>query len=229
MTPLRIRAHIRSQIALPNGPPALDSLLIALACEREGIPPPPTPQLARRDIPIPVAMEPGGRFHLASFGVYVPEVFENRFVNRRFPLDIAQDWGEPKLRTVRINGGSCKTYRLPLEVMHLAGDQILWFCQGDPDAIRALLSVCTSLGKKRGVGLGRVRAWETDKIEPWDGFPVVYKGQALRNLPPDWPGLVNPRVAMRVLSPPYTDKLREEPLATPSWMTEARDPQRIAC
>ena len=33
-----------------------------------------------------------GTHWLASFAVYVPERYENRFVNRRFPIDIAQDW-----------------------------------------------------------------------------------------------------------------------------------------
>lgn len=222
MTPIRIRAYLRSQIAMPKGPIALDSLLMALVCEREGVAPPATPQDARRDIEIPVAMEPGGRFHLASFAVYVPERFEGRFVNRRFPIDIAQNWAEPKLRRVLITGGPCKTYRLPMEVMHVAGDVLVWFCVGDAEPIRELLSVCTSLGKRRAVGLGRVRMWDVEPIEPWEGFPCVYKGQALRPLPADWPGLIAPRLAMRVLSPPYTDKLREEPLAYPNWITEAR-------
>lgn len=229
MVPLRVRAHLRSQIAMPKGPIALDSLLMALVCERDGIEPPATPQLARRDIEIPVAREPGGRFHLASFAVYLPEKHENRYVNRRFPLDIAQDWGEKALRTVRINGGPCKTYRLPMEVMHVAGDVLVWFCVGDPEPIRTLLSCCTSLGKRRAVGLGRVRAWDVEPVEPWEGFPCVYKGQALRNLPPDWPGLIAPRLSMRVLSPPYTDKLREEPLAGPTWLTEARQPAALSC
>lgn len=227
MIPLRVRAHLRGQIALPKGPPALDSLLIALTCERDGIEPPATPQLARRDIEIPIAKEPAGRFHLASFGVFVPERFENRFVNRRFPIDVAQDWGERALRRVQINSGLNKSFRVPMETMHVAGDVVLWFCVGEPEAVRALLSFCTSLGKRRGVGIGRVRAWEVEPIEPWEGFPCVYKGQALRPLPVDWPGLVAPRTAMRVLSPPYTDKLREEPLAVPSWWTEARQPPSL--
>lgn len=208
---------------MPRGPVALDSLLMALVCERDGVPPPPNPQLARRDIEIPVMKEPGGRFHLSSCAVYVPEKYGSQFVNRRFPIDIAQDLGEAKLRTVRINAGACKTYRIPLEVMYLSGDQMIWFCVGDAARIDLLLSACTSLGKRRGVGLGRVLRWEVEGVEPWgDGFPCVYKGQALRNLPPDWPGLVAPRIAQRVLSPPYTDKTREEPLAGPSWMTGTR-------
>jgi hypothetical protein len=62
-----------------------------------------------------------------------------------------------------------------------------------------------------------VAEWSVDACEPWgDGFPVVRDGRALRTLPADWPGLVDPVLRYRVLSPPYWEHTREEVCASVS-------------
>jgi CRISPR type IV-associated protein Csf3 len=125
------------------------------------------------------------------------------------------------LRHIRINAGPCKSYRIPLETRHLEEDRLTWWCVGDASAIRDLLGWITYLGKKRSVGLGKVRRWTVEPcVPPWgDGFPVVRDGQPMRSLPPDWPGLADDvERAYRVLGcvdGPYWDKTREEICAVP--------------
>src|SRR3990167_1097076 len=106
MEPLHIAAHLGGQVAIPSTL-AIDGLLAWAVATRDGLPPldaqddPPT-------IEIPVAREPGGRFHLASFGVFGFEGYETRWVNRRYPVDVAQALGEPALRRLRVSRGPSK-------------------------------------------------------------------------------------------------------------------------
>lgn len=213
-----IRAHLRGAICLPNGPVALDGLLAWAVCEREGR---VRPVLASECTPvdIPVALEPGGRFHLASASVCTPELYEQRWINRRFPLAEAQEMGDAKLRRVRLNAGAQKTYRLPLETFHCERDLVTWWCIGDAAAIRGLLELIGYVGKKRSTGLGSVREWEVESCEPWPGFPVMRDGLPLRPLPVDWPGLLpDPPLAMKCLTYPYWDHTREGLCAVPEVM-----------
>ena len=211
MTPLVVTARIDGQISLPNGPLALDALLMSAVATRDGLPPPP-PVVP---IEIPIAKEPGGRFHLCSFSVGTLSEFDRRFVNRRAPVEQYQTIG-PQSGRVQITAGHDKSYRLPLEVGHVDGGELRWFCVGDAEPIRALLGCIPYLGKKRSVGLGRVREWRVEPIEPWNGFPVLVEGRPLRTLPLDWPGLApDSPTAYRVLSPPYWQHEREELSACP--------------
>jgi CRISPR type IV-associated protein Csf3 len=168
-------------------------------------------------IEIPVQREPEGSFHLCSFSVSEPEVHENRWVNRRFPIPEAQLMAGPKLRRIDIRAGAQKSYRLPLETCHLKDDTIRWWCIGEPAEIEELLQLIGYLGKRRGVGLGAVRSWVVEAYEPWgDGFPVVRDGYPLRPLPPDWPGLAEDTVtAYRTITFPYWQHTREELCAVP--------------
>lgn len=218
MNPLSVTAVLNGPIALPGGPIALDALLAATIAQRDGLPPACTPADVR-PIEIPVAREPDGRFHLASFSSCAVEAFENRFVNRRFPLAEAQVFADERLRTFRITAGSTKSYRIPLECRHLRGDELRWWCIGDECEIRALLDLVSHLGKKRSVGLGRVASWLVEPCDPWDGFPVVRDGRALRTLPPDWPGLVDPPLGYRCLTYPYWLHEKEElcAIVVPEW------------
>jgi hypothetical protein len=164
---------------------------------------------------IPVAKEPGGRFYLASFSDSQWEGHELRWVNRRYPVAEAQALAGPKLRRIQINAGPCKSFRIPLESGHLVGDEMRWWCLGEAEPIRDLLALVTHLGRRRGVGLGRVAEWMVEPCEPWDGFPVLRDGRPLRPLPLDWPGLVATEPGMAVLFPPYWERTREEVCAVP--------------
>ena len=211
VSPLVVRAHLVGRLALPNGPMALDGLLAAAVCLRAGVVEPVRVE-ELRPVEIPVAMEPGGRFHLASFSVGRFERFGPRWINRRFPIAEAQALAGPQLRRIPISGGPCKSYRIPLEAGHVEGDVLTWYAMGDPEAIREILAIITHLGKRRGVGLGKVVRWEVEPMEPWGpGFPVVSpEGKALRTLPIDWPGLVEADTGYRTLRFPYWRREQEQ-------------------
>lgn len=217
--PLCIQAHIDGAIALPGGPMAIDALLAFAIALRHNLPAPRIPDEVR-PIEIPIARSPCGRFHLASFSDGRVESRERRWVNRRFPLAEAQAFGDAKLKRVLLSGGPSKSYRLPLETLHLEHDLLTWWCVGDHEQIADLLRSVWYLGKKRSTGKGRVRRWDVTPCTPWgEGFPVVSReGKPLRPLPLDWPGLVDPEPGMRVLTYPYWIRSREELCAMPEGM-----------
>lgn len=216
MTPLRVVATLAGPVALPYHPLALDALLAYAVCERDEIPP---AMLASQiqPIEIPVEREPQRRFHLASVGAYQLDQSELRYVHKRAPIEQYQSIGSDKIKRVQITAGPNKSYRIPLEVKHVVDDQITWWCIGDAEPIRELLAMVTHLGKRRAVGVGRVASWVVDDMpETWPGFPVVSgDGAPLRTLPPDWPGLRDPRTALGVLTYPYWDQSREALCAVP--------------
>lgn len=215
MTPLRITAHLWGEVVLPpQGGLALDALLAWRVANDLELPPPRSADECTR-VDIPIALEPGGRFHLCSFSQSEAELSALRYVNRRAPVEQYQTIGSTKIRRVLLKGGVDKSYRIPMPTAHLRGDVVTWWCIGDAEEIRALLAGIGYLGKRRAVGRGRVVRWDVEPCEPWDGFPVVRDGRPLRNLPRDWPGLTNAPMAYRVLTFPYWDRSREEVCACP--------------
>jgi hypothetical protein len=216
MTPLRVQARIVGQVAMPHAPIALDSLLAAMVCLREGRAAATPAEVV--PIQIPVEREPRGRFHLASCCECKIDHHRLKYINRRFPIDEAQMFGAG-VKSLNIAGGPAKSYRLPLDTVFLVDDLLTWWCVGVEDDVRELLSMCMGLGKRRGVGLGVVTGWTVEPCDTWDGFPVVRNGRALRNLPVDWPGLVEPNIGYGNLTYPYQAQLNpnEREIATPEW------------
>lgn len=215
--PLVISCRVPQAICIPDGHLALDGLLAAAVVMATGQPPALTPQDCAR-VEIPVAREPEGRFHLASFAIYDVERRGRGYTNQRFPLQEAQEMGDERLRRITITTGPCKSYRIPREHAFVADSAIRWYALGDADAILELLSVIRYLGKRRAVGLGKVvpGSWRADPIEPWPGFPVLGRdGEALRPLPMDWPWLGEHEPAYRTLTYPYHDRAAEEFCAGP--------------
>jgi len=219
VTPLHVVAHLQGGICLPNGPIALDALLTWAEAMRRELPPPATAQDCQ-DLPLPIARSTCGRYWLASFGAYEPEEHEVDWTNRRFPIAEAQMLAEPKLRRVNMSAGACKSYRLPRERMHLRGDRIDWWAIGDADGVRELLMYVGYLGKRRGVGLGRVREWRVGPCESWgEGFPVVRDGYPTRALPLDVSGIADDAErAMHAILPPYWAHTRRVEAWVPSWV-----------
>lgn len=213
--PLVVTAKIAGAVSMPWAPIALDGLLAYAVAQREQLPP-AVAGLPCEPIEIPVAREPGGRFHLASVSQQVVEARELRWINRRFPLEQGQTLGDKKLRRITLTTGPSKSYRIPLETQHLVEDTLAWWCIGDAEQIRGLLVEITHLGKKRSVGLGEVREWTVAPCVPWKGFPVLVDGYPSRPLPLDWPGLAaDADVQMRCLTFPYFDRTRETECAAP--------------
>jgi CRISPR type IV-associated protein Csf3 len=217
--PLRVTAHLCAAggaLALPDGYLHLDSLLASSVALRDGLPP---AQDASEILPIeiPVEREPAGRFHLCSASVVAMEAHALKYVNRRFPVAEAQAIAVPSLRRINIASGAQKSYRIPMETSRSTGDRLSFYLVGDRDEIADLLSLVTHLGKRRGVGLGRLERWEVkEEGEPWHGFPVLAPdGAALRHLPLDWTGLGAHLPRYGRLSYPYWLKTGEIEIAAP--------------
>lgn len=216
MRPLVVTARLSGGIALPNGPLALDALLMAARAARDGLPPLSVVGLQNAvDLEIPIARSECGRLHLASFAQYAVDETEASWISRKFPIPEAQMLGEARFKRVNISAGAQKSYRLPLELIHVVDDTLTWWCVGDAEGLRELLLGVTHLGKRRAAGKGRVVQWAVEPCEPWPGFPVLRDGRPTRTLPLDWPGLEDYDRAFRVLTPPYWDHAREQECAIP--------------
>lgn len=213
---LIITCRMLGAICIPDGQIALDGLLAAAVVMVTGQPPALTPKDCA-PVEIPVQREPGGRFHLASFALFDVERHAVGWTNRRFPLEQAQEIGDPKLRRINLSTGPCKSYRIPRAQSYLRDGVITWYAIGAAEPIRELLAHIGYLGKKRSVGLGRVvpGSWLVEPCDPWDGFPVVRDGHPLRALPSDWHGLTEYEPAYRTLTYPYSDRARLMPCAIP--------------
>jgi len=205
VTPLHVVACVPGAVSMPVHGLALDALLMAAVAVRDGLPP---AEIEQHMIAIPVAQERG--IYLATTAQYEWEERDRRWINRRFPVAEAQTMAEPKFRRIQLSAGPTKSYRLPLEVGYLRDGCMDWWCLGEKRGVHELLSIITHLGKKRAVGNGEVREWSVEDCEPWPGFPVVRDGRPLRPLPLNWPGIEDADREMRVLTPPYWQRWREE-------------------
>lgn len=213
--PLRVSCRVVSSICLPERMLALDGLLAFAVIATTGQPPALSPADCA-PVEIPVAREPGGRFHLASFAEFTIAHRRTGWTNRRFPIAEAQEMGDPKtVRRILTTGGTTKSFRIPREELLLKGP-LVWYCVGDAELIRKLLLAITYLGHKRSAGHGRVvpGSWQVEPCAAWEGFPVVREGRPLRTLPLDWPGLVEYEAGHRALTYPYR-KSAERPCASP--------------
>ena len=218
MLPLRIAATLTEGLFLPSLMLHLDGVLAAAWADIQGLPKPGMDgELVK--IEIPLQREPEGRFHLAS--CFIPQfvVSETQFTNRRPVIEAAQRFGGPKLTRLDMATGVNKAYRVARSVGIPAAREVHAYCIGDKAHVEQLLAHVTHLGKRRAVGLGQVRRWRVEVMQPddlWDGFPVLSReGFALRPLPLDYPGLVVGRVEDMGLTYPYWDKKQWGMVALP--------------
>lgn len=212
--PLVVRCALTSPLVSPERTIALDSLLAFAAVRRTGQ---PIASSAHECVPVEIPIERSrcGRFHLASFAQFEIEKRSASFTNKRFPIREAQSMST--MTRVQESTGACKGFRIPREHLHV--DKLEWYCVGDLVRIRDLLCDVTSIGKKRGVGMGEIvmGSWNVETIDPWDGFPVLRDGVPLRPLPLDWPGLRDCEESYCRITYPYWDKSRED-----LWATQPR-------
>jgi CRISPR type IV-associated protein Csf3 len=212
LEPLRVHADVNGPVALPDGGLMLDALFIYQIAREHGLVCLDSSMIV--PIEAPIAREPDGRFYLCSAGMADEVASELQRTNRRPIVAEAQMHGDGKLRRLNITLGANKGYRIPRPVAYL-DDGVTWWCIGDRVEIERLLCGVTHLGKRRGVGLGRVETWTVEPCEPWPGFPVVRDGKALRRLPVGWPGVDSGRCGFGTLLPPYWDHAKEEPCILP--------------
>lgn len=203
MEPLRITAKLDTPVSMPSGALQFDAVLAAAVAKRDNIPPACT---AAEMVPIdiPVQRSECGRFHLTTSSFQDAEIHHLRYTNRRMPVEQLQWMGDGKTKTVNLAAGAQKHFRVPMETMHVKGDRVQLWCVGDANEIRMLLTLVTHLGKRRAVGLGKVVSWTVEPCEPWPGFPCVsVEGDAMRNLPLDYPGLREFDVELTRVTYPY--------------------------
>lgn len=216
VTPIEVTARLAGPVCLPSGYVALDAILTYQAALRLG-------KLALdashcSEMPdIPIAMSDCGAFYLSSFSTGTPVAHETQYTNRRPIIAEAQMLAEPKCKRIDISVGANKGYRIPRQVTHYENDELRWWAVGDRDGIADLLAGVSHLGKRRGVGLGRVREWRVEPCESWgEGFPVVRDGKPLRTLPVDHAAASGARSGYGTLLPPYWDRQLEELCLLPS-------------
>lgn len=214
MIPLRVEARLGRAIVNPAQPIALDALLTAAVAIRDDLPAPIGPD-DLLPIDLPLARSKCGRYWLASFSEQVVEDRELAYVVRRPLISELIDFA-PRVKSTHISAGANKGYRIPIEIGHVERDTFTWWCIGDPQGVRALLSLIHHLGKRRAVGRGRVAEWRVEPCEPWgDGFPVLRDGAPLRSLPLDYEGVTDGAVTLASLTPPYWMAALHEEVYTP--------------
>jgi hypothetical protein len=200
--PLRVTAKLWNDIVLPSGGIALDAILYSMHALVNRL---PAVDVSKEPepLPIPIAREPSGRFFLASFAVPTVDQHETVYYHKHFPRSEAVHRCQ-KLKRVDMATGPDKSCRKPLDVVHVVGDELVWWCIGDKAGIESLVQYCHHLGHKRTHGMGKIREWIVEPCEPWgDDFPIVLSGRPLRPLPIGWPGVVEHDAATMRLMPPY--------------------------
>lgn len=175
---------------------ALDALLMAATSRLMGLPP---AQVEPCTIEIPI--ERKGGIYLASWAIGETVARSTGHRQKPVPLRalIAYAKRNPKYNVV---AGRGKPTRIPEERQLVR--ELRWHAMGDTDRVRDLLRIVSSVGARRGAGMGSVREWAVEEITPWQGFPVLAEdGAPLRSLPPSWPGVSGGRRALSRLVPPY--------------------------
>lgn len=220
MTPISVTATLRGAIVDRSKSLMLDALLTHAVAMRDGLEPLAIDHRGPAWLEIPIARSECGRVWLCSQGIAADEDHELRYKQQRFPLAEAQMFGAPQLRRVNMSSGPSRSYRIPMDTVHLRDDEIRWYAIGDATAVETLLVGWVGyLGHRRAVGLGQVAHWHVETMAgTWDGFPVARDGLPLRPLPTDWPGLSEEAErAYRCLAPPYWRRAEEEPCVVPAW------------
>lgn len=218
MIPIAVTATLRGGIVDRSKATMLDALLMAAVAMRDGLEPLMPGHSGPAGLEIPIARSECGRVYLCTQGLTRDDEHELRYKQQRFPLAEAHWMGNVK--RVNVASGPSRSYRIPLDVVHLADDEIRWYATGDGETVEELLVEWVGyLGHRRAVGLGKVAHWHVEPVaEPWEGFPVLRDGYPLRPLPIDWPGLAeDAEQAMRCMLPPYWRRHEEEPCAVPAW------------
>jgi hypothetical protein len=221
MTNLRVTARLgAAPICQPYGGCQLDTLLAYAVVMRDGLPPRPE---VLQPIEVPLGRDAQDRFYLCSVAQFKVETRQLGYTNRRFPVEEAQMFGNDKLKRINVAAGAQKSYRLPREEQYLVDDSLTWFCVGEAKSVSDLLAWIGYIGKRRGVGLGRVEKWVVDECDGWQGFPVLDKtGFPLRPIPQGYPG-ANPssNIALVTIADPKRGIARwhhhlQEPALTPA-------------
>lgn len=215
MKPIQVTAIMRRELEWER-PVALDGLLAGRVALLRGMHPPRT--LAEVEpIEIPIQLEPGGRFHLASAACAGELLYtREQYIHKRAPHEWYAWLCGPKVKRCNVAQEPDKSWRICK--VGYRYDRVTWWAIGDALAVKELLLGITRLGARRRHGCGEVKGWDVAECTTWPGFPVLdIDGSPLRNLPLDYPGL-SAGFAQRVSRLTYPYHLREgtEVLACPA-------------
>lgn len=193
--PLSITAELAAPVVF-HRPVALDAMLMAAVAYVEGAPP-----VEVEEVAIDIPLEERGGIYLCTLALGDVLYRSTSYRNRPVPLARLLQLGQVKPK-YNVVAGRGKPTRIPEE--HKLMRALRWYCIGDAERITALLRTVSSVGARRGAGMGVIKAWEVAPAEAWAGFPVLDEsGLPLRPLPLDWPGLTGGMRGFERLRPPY--------------------------
>lgn len=214
MVPLKVTAIMSMPVTFTFGSVALDALLASQVARRDGL-----PEWRRGhptdEIPVPPLKYADAGYYLASWAIPGPLVWSwTTHLHKPPPVDWYLRLCTDKVRRVDTGSGEDKAWRVPRHRQFFR--EIVWCCIGDEKQVRELLLGVTRIGSYRRDGIGKVRRWEVEQCETWDGFPVLRDGIPLRSLPPDYPGLdIDHRTGYAALRFPYWEPSHQELCALP--------------
>lgn len=162
--------------------------------------------IADTDIPIPIVdrhdISPSSPIALASCGVLSPGARASLRWRRSRPR--AELY---RSEVVKIATAEMKAHNLPSPTV--AASYVDFYVVGDATLLRDLLRDVSSLGSKRGGGLGQVQGWEVE-VMAGDYSLVGPQGQLMRTLP----------VSAGIKAHHYDE--REATLRAPYWHPRTR-------
>ena len=186
--PLKVTVHLRTPVVADQWLPLDAILLYQVSRERLGVQQATLPggEPASKGLTMPLLKLHNGEpiwYYACSWAQPQPWWLAEAkdHWNKRFDGQFAHlvDF-QGRRGKVIIEQGRYKAYHMP--VFYRVAMKIDWYCIGDKERIRDLLSIVTHLGKKRVQGWGRVIAWEVDSW-PHD-WSVWRDGQLTRGVPP---------------------------------------------
>lgn len=151
----------------------------------------------------------------ASMGIYttlgtglemlhkVPNIVER--------IDLLED----KSGTVDLKSGKFKAYRIAQNI--ITTNKIIFYCRGNAEKIKELLTYMDNVGKKYSIGYGIVKSWEVEEAEKdysfWHDehklmrpFPTASTATLLRHIlanDPNYDGSLNFAISEYTTKPPY--------------------------
>lgn len=169
---LKVIAHLNSPIILGGGFLTFDALLAAIVFERtEDL------QKAHNELPL----KRTGELSHASSAILFPDVTEPRTftASMRWQHDMSPDYFKQKRKVSALRkrdfGNVFNTYN------SLVAKEVIWYCEGDRDAIHELLEGVAFIGKRRGSGYGEVRNWVIEDGD-YDGI-LGFNDNPMRPIP----------------------------------------------
>lgn len=186
--PLRITATLRAGVVSSDNYLPLDAILYYQVHRRAYGPQDATLPGAKQQqqgkpppMPLERATVSGWWMWCCSFAQWGPHADGQSFWVKRFD----QQWEgvidfDGRRGKIDNSSGKYKGYNMPMQYRHAL--YVRWYATGDAEAVRALLSDVTHIGKKTDQGWGRVITWQVD---PWPEQWWLYddRGRLMRAIP----------------------------------------------